>query len=176
LNRNKVFAVVRANIAAFGVHIQGVFDNKGQKPPFYYTVGLGSIEHPELIFVGGTQDEAQWILNNLAFRARDGVQRFDGPLEIPQFSEGFPLRLTPVADSSTHLTMANAMYRGAGRAPIPALQAMVPDATRRWPWEPGSALAATPLLADSHFDYTAPLPTVELAKHDPNAQRGSDGS
>ena len=155
------------NIAAHGVHLQWVAAGDGD-PCFAYTVGLQAFDdHPELITFGANGEDSQVILNNFVFRIRDRVQRFETPLEVRDFGSGYPVRLHPVADSTTHLTAANAMYRIGGGPPIRALQVVWPDVEQRWPWEAGSTLTAYPDLAQADFDKTASLPQVDLVPHDP---------
>lgn len=159
--------LARSVIVVHGVYIQWIAAGDGE-PCFAYTAGLAAFDdHPELITFGWNPDNSQIILNMIAFRVRDGIERFDNPCDIVDFGNGFPVRLLPVEDSSTHLTLSNQMYRGAGKGPIPALQVVCPDPQRRWPWTEGSDYAAYPRLWPNEFDASAALPIVDLIPHEP---------
>lgn len=162
----RLVELARSVIIVHGVYIQWVAAGDDE-PCFAYTAGLTKFNHPELITFGWNADNSQVILNMLSFRVRDGVQRFDEPCAIADFGNGFPVRLLPVENSSTHLTVANHMYRGAGRGPIPALQVVCPDPQRRWPWTDGSDYAAHPQLWPDDFDVEADLPIRDLIPHEP---------
>lgn len=157
----KLFGIVRSNIDRYGVHLAAVGAGEGE-PSFTYTVGLQRYDHPELILFRGRPQVAGYVLNRLAFRIRDGAQRFEQPVVIRNFSDERAARLHPVEDSSHHLTVANRMYRAAGRAPVPALQILIQGTDLDWPWTPGSRQAGDPNLAPVDFDVRGELPEVDL--------------
>ena len=161
---DRAFALARQNITAHGVHINWVGAGGGE-PSFAYTVGLAGRDHPELIVFGAGPNDSQWILNNFAFRVRDGVQRFDVPQVIEDFNDGYAAQLIEVPDSSKHLTLANRMYRKGGAPPIRALQVVFPDKDHLWPWEEGSGFANTPVLGSPLQKQDAP--TTVLLPHEP---------
>lgn len=163
--RDEVFAQVRNDIARHGVNITWVEAGDGE-PCFAYTVGLAGRDHPELIVFGLNPDDSQWVLNNLAFRVRDGVQRFETAQLITGLAKNdIPIQLLAVVDSSTHLTMSNAMYRRPGKAPVTAMQVVSPDFDSRWPWDEHNTVAHTPLLGP--VPPQDGLSTVALAPHQP---------
>jgi hypothetical protein len=163
----RLVELARSVIIVHGVYIQWVSAEDDGDPRFAYTAGLAALDHPEFILFGWNPENSEVILNMLSLRVRDGVQRFDGPCDIPDFGNGFPVRLLPVENSSKHLTVANHMYRAAGKGPIPALQVVCPDPQRRWPWVEGSDYADHPGLWPDDFDVASYVPIVDLVPHEP---------
>lgn len=163
---DSALAVAQRNIEEHGVHLMWIHGTESE-PPFAYTVGLTRLGHPELITFGMSGQDSAWVLNNLAFRVRDGVQRFDTPQCIFEFSNGFSAQLIAVEDSSEHLTLANRMFRPAEDSPISALQVVFPDSQHRWPWEPESSFSHHPLLGAAP-SAMAPTALLDLLPHDPS--------
>lgn len=161
---DKYFTTVRNNIAQYGVHIQWIFDSE---PSFAYTVGMAGKNKPEFIVFNVTDELAQAVLNNLAFRVRDGVQEFEADTVVDGLLSEFPLYLMQVDDSNEHLTVSNRFYRVPGRDPIRALQVVQPGLNGLWPWEPGCNITQ-PLLGAQPADISA-VRHVELVPHDPAA-------
>lgn len=161
-NMDRMFTMVRNNISEHGVHIQWIPDGA---PGFAYTVGLASRQHPEFIVFNVQPKMVQYFLNNFAFRVRDGIQSFTGGTLIDGLVDNFSFYLTPVGDSSEHLTVSNRFYRVPGREPIAALQIVQPGLNGLWPWQekcdiPQPLLGAVPEDVES-------LPHVPLAPYEP---------
>ena len=97
-NIDKMVAAARNNIARDGVHINWIAD--GKPTSFAYTVGMGSLDAPEFIIFNAKPEMIQWFLNNLAFRVRDGVQRFEPGTVVEGLLQGFDVYLMEVEDSS----------------------------------------------------------------------------
>lgn len=103
-------------------------DGSRANPTFAYTVGLSRWDHPEFICFQMCPEHTARYLNGLGAAVRAG-RRFD---EGDDLSEVFPEYDDPGAllrfpDSSTHLYLANELYRAAGGRPIPALQLYLPS-------------------------------------------------
>lgn len=159
--KERVLAQFREGIAQHGwiVHAIGAecshagHEHAGHShgPDFGYTNGLSRYrDHPEFIVMGLPQLAVTEFLNTLGQRVREG-ERFDAGQLVEGLAEGYQVMLLEVSpeNSAKYLTMANAIYRLPGRAPIRALQVVMPDADRRWPWEVGvtdTFRAAQPLL------------------------------
>lgn len=116
---------------------------------FGYTVGLTRYDgHPELIILGVAQRETGHPLNLLGERVRAG-ERFAHGDTVHGIAADRPVRLVAVDPpaSAEYLIHANALYRCAGRPPVPALQVAWPDCGGRFPWDPGCHVAdLQPLL------------------------------
>lgn len=125
-----------------GVLIQYVADN----PPFAYTVGLAKEDHPEIIVFGPDPEIAHGILMLMSMPVLAGKRTWHKGPSDRILGNGVPAMLLEVTDSSEHLTVANRLYGDPDKAPIPALQVVFPDKAGRWPWQPGSKVAALPVI------------------------------
>lgn len=111
--------------------------DQGYRPPFAYTIGLTRYhDHPEIITFNLCTDHFLLTLNLLGEAVVRGEDVTRQEVLDRLFGEQ-RTRMLRVADSSAHLVVANAMYRVAGAAPIPALQLVWPDDQGRFPWQPG---------------------------------------
>jgi hypothetical protein len=109
----------------------------GADPPFACTIGLTRHrDHPEVILFGACLDCASRALDSVAHAVRNGRDVTDPSVLDDLFGRG-AVQAIPVADSSTHLTMANAMYRATGAPPIPAVQLVMSSSDGRFPWNAG---------------------------------------
>jgi hypothetical protein len=154
---NPYMAKVRATIAEHGVCIQFVGAGDDELA-FAYTVGLGGQDQPEFLVFNLGPPTAAGVLNDLARRVLHGEAGYSHGDTLHHLVRDFPVRLVRVADSSQHLTVANRLYRGGGRPPIPALQIVLPDEGGRWPWQDGNTFFQ-PLLGpvpgeDEGVEYT----------------------
>ncbi|WP_447643932.1 DUF4262 domain-containing protein [Nocardioides zeae] len=140
-------------------------------PSFAYTVGLAALEHPELLVVMESQETAYALLNDLAFRVRDGRLRLDRPAVFAADATGrYDAAAAPVppAVAAEHVTVADTVARAQGwPAPVAVVQVHLMDGDRRWPWEtterygppvPGSVLSPVPDVAT--------LPRLEVAPYE----------
>ncbi len=126
LTHEEYWGWVRGQILLNGWHLQAIEGDGPRNPPFAYTVGLSRWEHPELIVFGMHPCCAEEAVTPVAKAVMDG-QRFDEGADLSglyAFEEPVELLLFP--DSSTHLYLANDMYQGAGKPPVPALQLYCP--------------------------------------------------
>lgn len=133
--RRKYFNLVRQTIAKHGVMLQGVGAGE-DGPQFVYTVGLIERAHPEVLVFGLPFPIAGSVLNEVAARVRNGFH-FEAGAFVHGLIEGYPMQFRTIDDSSTHLTVANALYRDATQEPVEALQLHWPSTDGRWPWEDG---------------------------------------
>jgi Domain of unknown function (DUF4262) len=110
-------------------------DDPVTEPPFAYTVGLTRYDdHPEVIIFGSCMDCSGRALNQVGEAVRDHRDVTDPEVLDDLFGPGL-VRMIEVADSSTHLLVANGMYRAAGCPPIPALQLVTATEDGRFPWD-----------------------------------------
>jgi hypothetical protein len=117
-------------ILANGWTVQYVVGEDSRNPTFAYTIGLSRYAHPEIIVFTCHPECAMRSLEPLARAVLDG-RRFDEGDDLTglyPYSENAELLRFP--DSSTHLFMANTMYRTPGQPPIPALQLYWPTCQR----------------------------------------------
>jgi len=117
-------------ILANGWTVQYVVGEDSRNPSFAYTIGLSRYAHPEIIVFTCHPECAMRSLEPLARAVLDG-RRFDEGDDLTglyPYSENAELLRFP--DSSTHLFMANTMYRTPGQPPIPALQLYWPICQR----------------------------------------------
>lgn len=140
-------------------------------PSFAYTVGLAALEHPELLVVMESQETAYALLNDLAFRVRDGRLRLDRPAVFAADATGrYDAVAAPVppAVAAEHVAVADTVARAQGwPAPVAVAQVHLMDGDRHWPWEtterygppvPGSVLSPVPDVAA--------LPRLEAAPYE----------
>lgn len=121
------------------------------EPAFGYTVGLTRYRgHPEVITFGLSDADFRDTLTLLAETVRAGREITDQAVLDELFGVG-RTRMLAVANSSTHLCGANAMYRAPGAPPLPALQLVWSDDAGRFPWQAGFAhdTAMHPLLGNA---------------------------
>lgn len=143
-----------ADIATHDLHVLRVHGD-AEWPEFAYSVGLyRRFGLPEVIILGLEGDLAQWILNELAARARDGFRYQAGDM-VDGLLEGFPVTFRPVppAHVKAHFGWALWYYEGDD---FPTLQLVFPTTAGIWPWDPAvppsflteqPVLEATPLPA-----------------------------
>jgi uncharacterized protein DUF4262 len=126
LTEKEYWGWVRSKILQHGWFLQAIEADGPRNPAFAYTVGLSRWDHPELIAFGMHPCCAHAAVTPVASAVMEG-QRFDEGSDLSglyEFEE--PVELLRFPDSSTHLYLANDMYRGAGKPPVPALQLLCP--------------------------------------------------
>ncbi|TDU86843.1 uncharacterized protein DUF4262 [Kribbella voronezhensis] len=116
--------LVEQNINAHGWTVQHVEADGNRNPSFAYTLGLSLRGHPELITFGCHPYPAYRALEPLALAVLAG-RRFDEGHDLSDLYAGRP-ELLRVPDSTTHLFLANDLFRRPGQPPIPALQLVWP--------------------------------------------------
>lgn len=97
-------------------------------PAYGYTVGLSRWDHPELIMFGEHPECCVAVLNRVAGRVRSGWDLDEGDdlsFLLPEYDH--PLAVLRFPDSTTHLYLANVLYRPRSRHPVQALQLLFPD-------------------------------------------------
>ena len=117
---------VATSIGTFGWCVQYVMGEDKRNPGYAYTVGLSLHRHPEFIVFDQLAERAYFALEPLAWAVLEG-RRFD---EGNDLSEYYPpparAQLLRFPDSSTHLLLANVMFRNPGEPAIEALQLVRP--------------------------------------------------
>lgn len=157
----KVWAHMTSQILERGFSIQYVEVGDDRNPSFAYTVGLSGLNHPEFIVFSTCPECAVGALEPVASAVLAG-RRFDegdDPSDLYPFDE--PATLLRFPDSSTHLEAANAMYRGRGRPPIPALQLFWPSQLtllQSQPIEPTAPPSTTRSGEDEAMEPVVPRP------------------
>lgn len=104
------------------------------EPPFAYTVGLTkTFQHPELIVVGQKRELMHFMLNECAYRVKDGLRLTPGML-LDGVIEGFAVEVRALDPKLlSFLGYARWFYEG---RPFEALQVVWPDLTGRFPGDP----------------------------------------
>ena len=126
LTRQEYWGWVRGQVLRYGWFLQAVEGAGERTPPFAYTIGLSRWDHPEVIVFGmhpGCDHEAVSPVAEAVMAGRR-FDEGDDLSDLYEFAE--PVELLWFPDSSTHLHLANDMYRGAGKPPVPALQLYCP--------------------------------------------------
>ena len=112
---------------------------------FVYTVGLSlSYGHPELILVGRWK-QAHGIVASAVSLIEAG-ERFAPGDESENVVGGYPARFGPVSPSRKAELLTYVSWV-AQRRPFEALQLILPDKDRRWPWDESYSGYPQPLLA-----------------------------
>lgn len=111
---------------------------------FAYTVGLWlTLSHPELILVGRWK-QAHDILDSAVSLLEDGATFAAGD-ETDEILNDYPVRFCPVSDQRREELLTYASWANRRRR-FEALQLVVPDQHRRWPWDDGYDAYPQPLL------------------------------
>ena len=131
---------VEANIAQAGWHAQSVIPSAGTYGYAYlYTIGLGqNFGHPELVVIGMDAETAFPLTIKVVGIVRSGAKL---PLyvRIENVLEGLDVMLTPVPadDLPEWFAMGLSYYAQHLDTPMRVVQIVWPDASNRFPWEPG---------------------------------------
>ncbi|MEU1883473.1 DUF4262 domain-containing protein [Streptosporangium sp. NPDC020072] len=124
-------------IQRYGWAVKGVVD---QGTPWYYTIGLSRRNHPELVVVGLSPEEAASLLNQLALAARGGVNVLDTTALAAAW--GHPkvfLQLRQVDPTWSDTNLFNTVRSYLGAVP-PAYQVVLADIEGHFPWDEGHSL------------------------------------
>lgn len=122
MSRTEIYAWLRHRILEEGwawMHVEG---DGPRNPAFAYTVGLWRYEHPELVVFGEHCECNGRLLNTVAAAVAAGRRLAEGHCVDDLFGPDAGSLLLEFPDSSTHLKLANGMYRAAGAPPLQALQ------------------------------------------------------
>lgn len=136
------------DVSKFGWHVMRVSSAVGEPEmlPFAYTVGLQcTFGWPELLCYGLAPDVMTRLLNNAVDELRKRAEPPVQGLLLHEVAEGFPCRLSPVANRhrAEHLGYAIwfARYRREDPNNICCLQLLWPDRDGRFPDDPDCAEA-----------------------------------
>jgi hypothetical protein len=132
---------VAQTIRKHGVFIQFVGGDETEVPPiFAYTVGLFGLGHPELVVCSVGMATSAAVLNELAYRIRDGDNLIPGALLA---FEHWAHRVTveDLPNPGDILFAANRHYQRPAQASVPAYQLTYDDKQWRFPWDVGHANA-----------------------------------
>jgi hypothetical protein len=138
-----------ADVAALGWIVMRVSAD-GPGPDFAYSIGLTrNFDHPELIIVGLSLDNAHQILNDIGREVRSG-RRFHAGETTSEFLNGYDVtfRAVPQYQYPAYLGHGCRFY---GAEQFATLQVVYPDRMHRWPWSEGVSAAfreVQPVLAD----------------------------
>jgi hypothetical protein len=119
---------IEQNIGTHGWTVQHVEADGDRNPSFAYTLGLSLRLHPEFIIFGCRPYPSYRALEPLAAAVLAGL-RFDEGNDLSDLYAGRP-ELLRLPDSTTHLFMANELFRQPGQPPVPALQLLWPARLR----------------------------------------------
>lgn len=124
---------IRAQVRSHGVFLVHVHEDE-EGPGWTYTVGLHALGHPEIVLFGPDQESAKVMLNDLAFRVVDGVERFDEPVVVEGFL-GSPYEVALVPLPADRVGDDLGMAVGVAGGDVAAVQLVVTGRDHRWPWE-----------------------------------------
>lgn len=119
---------IEQHLTTHGWMVNHVEADGERNPSFAYTLGLSLHGHPELIIFDCPPYPAYRALEPLALAVLAG-RRFDEGDDVNDLYAGRP-QLLRLPDSSTHLYVANDLFRRPGGPPIPALQLVWPTPLR----------------------------------------------
>jgi hypothetical protein len=125
-------------IRDYGQFIQYVIGDEAS-PPFGYTVGMFSHQHPELLIFGLCCDGTADLLNLLGEGIRSGQTLTPGAVVA---LGGWPHRVIPepVPNPGEIVFAANRYYRRPDVYSVPVLQLSYPDRAGLFPGQPGFAM------------------------------------
>lgn len=124
-------------VARVGWAIQAV-EVSADAPPFAYTIGLWNLGHPEIVVFGLDFGCSVHLLDALARGVANGGSRLRDGDEVA--ADGLPVRLFGVRNPGDIVFRANQFFAMAPDESVPVLQAIYPDDSGVWPWEPGCRL------------------------------------
>lgn len=125
---------IHAHIEKYGCSVTSVFDEKGEEPPFSYSIGIAKTAMaPELIVVGLKKDIGHWLINEYNRRVRAG-ERFSPGTPYTGFLEGHPVQFGVVAQDQREEYMRSAAWLHGGPG-FEALQLIWPSTDGIWPWD-----------------------------------------
>lgn len=139
------FAELLALIERYGWAIRHVMgDPESGAAPFSYTVGLTSLDHPELIATGLPFEVAQSFLNSAGLLVKEGAILTNG-LVTDALTESGTVTFMTATDVSG-LAAVGEVYGQEAHA----LQLVWPDSSSHYPWDAGynNPRSAQPLLGD----------------------------
>ncbi|MFC4148051.1 DUF4262 domain-containing protein [Micromonospora mangrovi] len=115
-------------------------DEPGHAVPFAYTVGLTAHDHPELLIAGLDPATSQALLNDLAGRVYDKVERFGHGQRINDLIAGYDAVIVD-GDADDPL-YPGAAYGRYGHQRVRVQQIVWPDPRGCFPWDADYAYGA----------------------------------
>jgi len=130
------------NVRAYGCQINSVFDPDGNEPGFSYSVGFWeTVNQPEVIVFGLSNDMHQFMINETLRKCRDGLELCDG-IVVDGLLEDHSVIARSVHPTNMVPEYFNSAiwyrrHRGAEGVPS-AVQLVWPGAVDRlFPWDDG---------------------------------------
>jgi hypothetical protein len=126
------------DIREHGVHVMHIFDDKGERPDFSYTVGLWHTHgQPEVFISGLKQSIRHTLLNNVNFRMGKGEQFANGQSYI-DLIDGYRcyFQQFPTEQYRAYLGWDRWFYGGDN---FEAVQMLWPSVDHIYPWEDGAS-------------------------------------
>ena len=124
------------DIAKYGWCDMSIFPTRGDPPesmPFNYTVGLAELNHPDLLLMGMSNDQAHHVMHSAVAYIEKG-NRFTPDTFSDQVLEGLRVAIIEIFDplnDDYQMSMVNRLY-----GEVHGLQIIWPDTDDRFPWEP----------------------------------------
>lgn len=109
-----------------------VFDPTNEIVPFNYTVGLGTLGHPELIIMGMRPDQLHMVLVGAVRLIQDEGERFTANTYSTEVLEGLRVAFLEVLEPLAEPYPMNMVAHLRGE--FTALQMVWPDTNDRFPW------------------------------------------
>jgi hypothetical protein len=107
-------------------------------PTFTYTIGLNSLDWPELIVIGLGGETAGIILNHLVayYKSKDKIPADGDVVGLEAEIANLPLQMLTCGDwiREEYATMADSRAQRRGENPIRVLQLVMPDRAGLFPW------------------------------------------
>jgi hypothetical protein len=124
------------DVENYGCHIIHVRE-EGGLPGWSYTIGFYETYHqPEIITVGLKDDVAQYLLNEIADRLKNGLQIHEG-LRQSELLEKVECEFRKVEEREELGGVVGYASWFYGDNPFPVFQCIYPDMENRFPWEEG---------------------------------------
>ena len=122
------------DVEKYGCHIIHVRE-EGGLPGWSYTVGLyEKFRQPEIITVGLKDDTAQYLLNEIAHRLKEGLQIQEG-LRQRELLESVEYEFRKVEERPELSAVVGYATWFYGANAFPVFQCIYPDLENRFPWE-----------------------------------------
>ena len=135
-NVNGMWRRIKQNIDRYQRHIVGVFPDADSLDPindaFCYTIGNSLVGKPELLLVGGFDEEAASVLDEVSDAMASGL--IDGPVDLGAEFKPYVLPADELVKDKYTLLASDFL-----EAPYNVSQVIVSDRQGRFPWDSGCA-------------------------------------
>lgn len=138
---------------------------KPDGPPFHYTVGLAKYIGFEILAEAFPPDLGKALLNDLAKVAKQQGSLPAG-LYTGLVQDQYPVALIEADPAITDEKIRLAYACFPGRVEIPALQLLLPDAEKHFPWEAGYSMGGQRLLLTEPDSAEAKKTLLDLPTYD----------